>query len=272
MSLFNNNPALNLATLILAVLGIFFTAYFYFRSRKSKAPTYTVRTINLVRDNLSKISTLDILYSGKKINNLSISKIALWNDGQETINSTDIAPLKPLIIIINNEYDILDVGILFQKNDANNFNINISEDKKSVDITFDYFDNKEGMVLQIFHTGNYSEDIRIEGKIKSVKNINRRDFNPRIYANIFPFLPKRFSNSKVVKTIYGGIIFAVGLALFSLPAYYCIEWFFTFREWYGLGFAEVFLLGYGGLLIFIGYKNLKKKIPKGYDRYISTEF
>ena len=61
--------------------------------------------------------------------------------------------------------------IIYQKNPSNDFNISISNDNKYVDITFDYFDFEEGIVLQVFHTGNKSDDITLVGQIKSVKNI-----------------------------------------------------------------------------------------------------
>ena len=267
MDFFNNNPVLNLITLILAVLGILFTAYFYLRSKKNRVPTYMVRTINLVRDMLPKIDAVEMLYSGKKVNNLSISKVAFWNEGKETINFIDIAPQKPIKIIINDEYDILDVGILFQKNDANNFKINISEDKKSVDITFDYFDYNEGMVLQIFHTGNCSENIKIEGKIKSVKKINRKDFGLSFITNLFSIFPKSFAYSKITKIILGWIILIIGLSFCFLSIYYSIR----LQNWHFVDFSNIFFLGVGLSYAFFGYQSLKKKIPKGYDIF-SDEF
>jgi hypothetical protein len=175
LDFFNGNPVLNVVSLVLAILGLVFTIYFYFKSKKNRNPTYVVRTINLVRENVKKIDTVAILYSGEKVKNLSISKIALWNEGKETINSGDVALNNSIKIKIKDEFEFLDSEILFQKNSANDFRIQLSEDNKSISIFFDYFDFEEGLVMQIFHTGNTSDDIFIDGKIKSVKKISRRE-------------------------------------------------------------------------------------------------
>jgi len=252
-----NNPIFNITTLVLAVFGIFFTVYFYFRSKKSRIPTYAVRTINLVSSNISKINILDILYSGEKINNLSISKVALWNDGKETINSTDIAPLKPIKIMINDKYDILDATILFQKNDGNNFILNLATDKKSVDITFDYFDYKDGIVLQIFHTGNSNEYVRIEGGIKSVSKICRRKLP------LLAIIP----SSKMAF-----ILIIMGILGMIVPVCIYIYWYLNYKEFYGFELNSITSLIVGLGAFVVGYQSIKRIIPKGYDMFSDNSF
>ena len=101
--LFNNNPLLNAFSLFLAILGIIFTTYFYFKSKKIRIPIYILRTVNLVRENVQKIDTVNILYAGNKVDNLSITKIAFWNDGKETINNSDVAQNNPIRLIIDKD-------------------------------------------------------------------------------------------------------------------------------------------------------------------------
>lgn len=169
---FNGNPAFNIITLLLAIIGIVLSFYFYFKSKKNKIPIYIARSINLVRESIKKIETVEILYAGNKIENLSITKVAIWNDGRDTISFVDVAHADPLKICIDKEYDILDAEILFQRNSANDFNLLISNDKKSVLIKFDFFDFEEGVIIQLAHTGNSSDDIKLLGTIKSVKKIS----------------------------------------------------------------------------------------------------
>ena len=66
-------------------------------------PIYILRTVNLVRENVQKIDTVNILYAGNKVNNLSITKIAFWNDGKETINNSDVAQNNPIRLIIDKD-------------------------------------------------------------------------------------------------------------------------------------------------------------------------
>lgn len=181
--LFNNNPLLNAFSLFLAILGIIFTTYFYFKSKRIRMPIYILRTVNLVRENVQKIDTVNILYAGNKVNNLSITKIAFWNDGKETINNSDVAQNNPIRLIIDKDCIFLDAEIIYQKNPSNDFNISISNDNKYVDITFDYFDFEEGIVLQVFHTGNKSDDITLVGQIKSYYIFNEKTLFHHLYLH-----------------------------------------------------------------------------------------
>jgi hypothetical protein len=50
----------------------------------------------LIKDFSKKLVNLEVLYSGSKVENLTVSKVALWNDGNETIRQEDIALSDPL--------------------------------------------------------------------------------------------------------------------------------------------------------------------------------
>jgi hypothetical protein len=270
LEIFDGNPILNFISLALAILGLIFTIYFYFKSKKNRNPTYIIRTINLVRENIQKIDTVTILYSGEKIKNLSTSKIALWNEGKETINYGDVALNNSIKIKIKDEFEFLDSEILYQKNNANDFKIQLSEDNKSISISFDYFDFEEGLVMQLFHTGNTSDDIFIDGKIKSVKKISRREYS----NNILPitFLNWLRNDNKVInkstmKTIMGWIVFIVGLVacclIFTTPFRQAI--IETPSPKKGSDTFTTVALIPGLLYMWLGYRMLKRRIPKGFD-------
>lgn len=270
LDFFNGNPVLNVVSLLLAILGIVFTIYFYFKSKKNRIPTYIVRTINLVRENVKKIDTVSILYSGEKVKNLSISKIALWNEGKETINSGDVALNNSIKIKIKDDFKFLDSEILFQKNSANDFKIQMSEDNKFISIFFDYFDFEEGLVMQVFHTGNTSDDIYIDGKIKSVNKISRREHsNSLLPTTVVRLLrdDKEAVSKGTMKTIMGWTIFVGGLVIC------CLIFYSPFRQVVietpapkkSSDFINIALLLPGLLYMWLGYRMLKRRIPKGFD-------
>ena len=266
--LFNNNPLLNAFSLFLAILGIIFTTYFYFKSKKIRMPIYILRTVNLVRENVQKIDTVNILYAGNKVDNLSITKIAFWNDGKETINNSDVAQNNPIRLIIDKDCIFLDAEIIYQKNPSNDFNISISNDNKYVDITFDYFDFEEGIVLQVFHTGNKSDDITLVGQIKSVKNIQRKDsFSSFIPTYIIDILTKTTLSKKIVKVASGWAIFITGLlfTVFALVIPF-IEIVPKESNPEKDGLASILFIGIIGILYaLMGYSMIKRKIPKGFN-------
>ena len=231
-------------------------------------PIYILRTVNLVRENVQKIDTVNILYAGNKVNNLSITKIAFWNDGKETINNSDVAQNNPIRLIIDKDCIFLDAEMIYQKNPSNDFNISISNDNKYVDITFDYFDFEEGIVLQVFHTGNKSDDITLVGQIKSVKNIQRKDsFSSFIPTYIIDILTKTTLSKKIVKVASGWAIFITGLlfTIFALVIPF-IEIVPKESNPEKDGLASILFIGIIGILYaLMGYSMIKRKIPKGFN-------
>lgn len=268
---FNGNPAFNIITLLLAIIGIVLSFYFYFKSKKNKIPIYIARSINLVRESIKKIETVEILYAGNKIENLSITKVAIWNDGRDTISFVDVAHADPLKICIDKEYDILDAEILFQRNSANDFNLLISNDKKSVLIKFDFFDFEEGVIIQLAHTGNSSDDIKLLGTIKSVKKILRKSLLNSIFPRISTFL-KISGDSKVkrrtVLNVIGLTVTLVGVFIFSLPLILpkLPSGVINPPDGERSSFFKYLPFSLTGLLyVWTGVRFLKRRIPKGFD-------
>lgn len=74
-------------------------------------------------------------YAGEQIENLTVTKIAFWNAGNDTIKGQDIDKNKPLTV--------------------------------HIDIDFDYFDKNQGGIIQLFHNGKSGNDIKIYGYIIS---------------------------------------------------------------------------------------------------------
>lgn len=264
---FDSNPCFNAISFLLAIAGIFFSVFFYKKSKKEKRPIYMLRTVNLVRENIQKIDRINILYDGRPVNNLSITKIALWNGGKSTIDNKDVAKNDPLRLAIGNDCNFLNAEIIYQKNASNGFNISISDDQKYINITFDYFDFEEGIVLQVFHTGHKSSDISLMGQIKSVKQIQR------IYNSQF-IIPISFVNMLQEAKISHGevnllfrwvsIVVGVLLILLSIAQFMNIELIKYNSE---VERKVTMILGgiLGLLYLFIGYKSLRRYIPKGFD-------
>ncbi|MDU1322139.1 MAG: hypothetical protein E6931_11595 [Clostridium botulinum] len=76
-----------------------------------------IRSINLFKDTGDKIDGLEILYLENAIPNVTITntKLAFWNDGNETIDGSDIAPRDPLAIKIQDDFKILESKIIYTK-------------------------------------------------------------------------------------------------------------------------------------------------------------
>lgn len=262
-----NNPYFNLVSFIIALIGIILSIYFFQKSKKNKKPIYLNRTINLVKENIHKIDTVQITYNNAPISNLSITKIAFWNDGRETINSSDIAQNDNIKVNISDEFQILDAEIIYQKKPSNDFRIKVNEDFKTINIEFDYFDFEEGIVLQVYHTGNDSSDLHISGTVKSVKNIIKK--NPNI--NILPILDplKIFTNNKLVSKRLTMKIFGWMLIIASFLILITFNILETGNKEVVIKKTNSFDKIIGFIIwipyLYLGIKILKRRIPKGFD-------
>ncbi len=266
---FNANPVFNLISLLLGLLGILLSFYFYFKSIKNRIPIYVIRTINLVKEKIQKIDTVKIMYSNREINNLSISKIAIWNDGKETINKNDVANSSPIKININNNFNILDAEILYQKNNANDFKIEIEDNKKCINLTFDYFDFEEGVILQIYHTGNSSEDLNLSGTIKSVKKIIRKEISIGMFPSIINNLIKKERRIKIKKMTK---LKMLGWFTILMGFYVIVSFLFIPDESKKIVAESPSKIRWIALLgvpyIYSGYQILKRRIPKGFNIFL----
>lgn len=241
----------------LTILGLFLT----WRANKKKEPLFAVRTTKLIKEDVHKISPIHIHYLDKEINNLSISKIAFWNNGRETINSADVAKNNPLRIKIDDEYEILDCEIIYTKNTSNGFSIKLSEDRKNISIDFDYMDYHEGFVIQIYHTGESSSNFNFLGQIKSCKTIDR--YVPAKYLiSLFDKIPYN-------RKVYAWLMFILCTIGIIIGVFYIFIDEERFKHFFDIdrkitGIFGIVMLGF---LMYIEYLSIKKHIPIGFDIY-----
>lgn len=263
----------NLIILILAIVGLVLSYYFYRKSTRHSSATYAVRTINLIAQGAKKLSGIDVMYGLDSVRSLSISKIALWNSGSDTINADSIAKNNTLRVEAASGVEILGADILFEKNPSNDFCITLEDDRHTLQIDFDYFDRDEGVVIQLYHTGRNSSDVAVVGQIKACQKIRRikpyatapmpmPDFKhvESIRVNDREF---RISSYKAM-VIYGWIIMAIAL----------VTSFLRLREiWHTPDetivkdpFMEsLWVICLGFIYGLVGYQVVRRRIPKGFD-------
>jgi hypothetical protein len=259
------NIVFNSITLSIAVLGIILTFIFYLKSVKKKNPVYILRTFSLITENVKKVPLISIKHCDKNISNLSITRIAFWNSGKETIDKNDIARKSPIKFAIDEKHEILDAEILYCKNPSNDFKINAN--KKEVIIKFDYFDNEEGIILQIYHTGNSNKNFSVSGSIKSVNEIiNIKEAS--YIENKMLWLIEKFDINKVRRFMRKA--YAIHLIIFSilLPIAYVSQYIPAIKKFASDEFSFVFftfIVFFSFLFLNVGIRKLKKPTPKGFE-------
>lgn len=151
----------------IGILGIFLAIFFYFRQNREKKPIFSIKSFNLTNNFSNKLDNFELLYYGKRVENLTITKIAFWNDGNEVIRGQDIAPADPLKVTVGNKFKIFNAKILEGTAKKEN-QFKIIKNDESITISFDFISQNEGAILEVVHSGLSSKDINITGTIIGV--------------------------------------------------------------------------------------------------------
>ena len=157
---------------IIAIVSFIYAIICQQKNKEKKEFSFCLKSNHLIRGKRSKFKKLSITYDGQQIEDLCVSKFTVWNSGNRTLNHTDMVESKELTISVTNECRILDVELIACSDETNGFSVKI-ENEHTVKVLFEYADKKEGVVIQIIHTGS-DENIQIDCKIKGgnpIKNI-----------------------------------------------------------------------------------------------------
>lgn len=200
----SNSPWTTLVLFIISVMGVFLTVLFYIKSRKYKMPIYRKTNLAIIGEETKKIEGLTVAYAGQNVATFSVAKFAFWNGGNQVIEAKDVAPSDPVRIVISQGAQILDAKISYVKKNANNFTVNVSDDKRQVAVGFDYFHKSEGLVIEVYHTAESKDALMILGTIKGVSDFTNVEQIERQYVfGWFDVLesPFTFINSETARFV-----------------------------------------------------------------------
>lgn len=167
-----SNPFISLALAIVGVASLIIGI----RSRKKLELSYGQSSFQIIKKGKTTIENLYLLFGEKEISDLTITKFAIWNSGNEVIDGKDIVSGKPLQITAHNNAEILDVSITEKVEETNNFVIT-DINKNRAEVKFEYVDKKEGVIIQVLHSGD-GADLSVDCKIKGgkpVRNISEKE-------------------------------------------------------------------------------------------------
>ena len=162
--------------LIIGLIGLVLTYVFYRKSLRIKNPLFTLESrgpIGGLPENLSKLS---LNYNGEKVGFFTVTRIAIWNAGKDTIHSTDLVESDILRIVPEDGYKFLEANIKQVINPLNNFEMKFSP--KEILIDFDYMDFNEGCCVEVHHNGKTSWALQVKGSIKGAGTIKHSKYIP----------------------------------------------------------------------------------------------
>ena len=152
--------------LIAVVIGLI-ALVLYVKDRKAKKPRCKTKSYNIIRDFEAKSVPLDIRYldTGEKVENVTVSKVAFWNAGNDTLEESDVAKKDPITLRVTNGCKILYAKRIFTKNDKNEITIE-KQDESCAVVKFEFIEKGEGAVFELGHTGKSSDDVSVCGTVK----------------------------------------------------------------------------------------------------------
>lgn len=240
---------------------------------KKKKLLFVIDSNVLISKKESTIDDLSIEYKGNPIDSLSVSKIALVNIGRSTITSSDVAIAAPLRITVTQDCQIFSSEILLASTESNLFVIS-TINPNTVQIDFDYVDKKEGVLLQIIHSGSISS-LECHGIVKGGEitspNLKTRD---KVFSRIVRSTFRKIDGLRFSFYMSTGyLVLLVSLGLLSINNKYYKDLFLVSATdniiaefWFPYLFALCMLL----FMWIISLTQMRKKgyfLPKSFREY-----
>jgi hypothetical protein len=255
-----------LKTNVISIIGIIFAVLIasYYHNKRTKICCYSIKSTKVIENLDSKFENIEMyhLKSGskdEKITDLTVTKILFWNDGKDTIRSTDIATAKPLRIKIKEGYNILDVKSS-AKTDINLITVDPAGDGSYL-VNFEYIEKNDGAIIQILHTGKSNLDIEFEGKLIGCK-LERRSLIINKKMVISLNLPLIRTTQLKLDYTKSYLYLMLSMWIFMIPiSYLSIK---SIDMIIDMIISTILMLI---LLITMIYLYSKRKVPKGFEKF-----
>jgi hypothetical protein len=115
----------------------------------------------------------------RKIDSISRTRIALWNQQGDTISGSDIVEADPFRLQFSAGEAPLQARMLFISREQNDVAVSIVPDHSSVNISFDFVDAADGGVLEVVHQGVTRPEIKGTIRGSAVVSNGDTDLGPR---------------------------------------------------------------------------------------------
>jgi hypothetical protein len=161
------NPELfSILGLAVGVAGLLVALIIYKTSKPRRLLAYATRTFRIISDKSRRVSGLKVLYNDRTVQSLSVTRLGLWNAGNETIRRDDIPSMLPPVIYSRKGVTILETQVLETTSLANKVELKACEDASGgYAVQFDFLDPSDGALFGITHDGVDVKDVAMTGGI-----------------------------------------------------------------------------------------------------------
>ena len=191
----DSSSLLAIGGFILGVFSLLFALYSYNNRHPSKKRLcYSIRSHTIIKK-FPNVDKLSLKYNEKTIDAVTITFLAIWNNGKSTIYPSDFLKGAPLSVYAVDKSEILKMEIVYYSNKLSEFKIN-STGNNRFKMTFNYLEKNEGVILKIVHTGSSSKSITVNCHIKGDKKPSQINF-----TDYYTVLSRDRNSSGIIYTI-----------------------------------------------------------------------
>lgn len=162
----------------LTVVSTVISIWFALRPTHRRRLAWTMTTTTLVRGEGHVGDGLMVHYRGTPVATLSVSKIAIWNDGKAAIRREDLSRTDPPRFEVRG--NLMEARIVQDNHTASAFELK-DLSHNAVGIEFAYLRPNDGVVLELVHTGTSSSDVDLVGEVI--------DADRHVWAGYYTALP-----------------------------------------------------------------------------------
>lgn len=221
--------------------------------KDKKELSYAVSSYEIIKAGLNKQLPFSIFYDNEVVENLSVSKIAIWNSGNQLLQMNDFVENKQLTISWNKDITVLDISLLSETDSDNK--CSLKHVGNNLFIEFDYLSSKDGLIIQIYHDKNIANFL-VTAKIKGGKEI-KKCYNEKYNSHDAEYV-KKYDKIQFFTNLY--LIFCLSFFLGdSLKKVLKIQ---TNEMNIPLIILGLFLLITGIIILICGRMGSKFQIPK----------
>lgn len=170
---FFSMPAVGIAGLIVSIIGIVLSLYFFLAAREKAELTYFVHPAKAAVVRTGQASRFSVYYNGQNLtSNITAAQIAFWNAGSKPIHADTI--LSPLVIKVGNKGRILEAKLRKTSRDVVQITLNPARlSSGEIEINWNILEQNDGGVLQIVYIGDETVSIQahavLEGQPKIIE-------------------------------------------------------------------------------------------------------
>lgn len=209
-----NNPIAWLILSIVTVLAFIYAIYTQITNKERKELTYAQKTDTLIYNQEKSFEKISVFYEDKPIENLYVSRIAIWNSGNRVLKESDFVKDNLLEISLEDSCNILESNIIMNTEKTNAFKLSRTNNRKII-VNFDYAEKNDGIVIQMIHTGE-KNDINLSCKIIGGQPIKKYSKEKNDLHN------SRKKRGIISRIIFSKLYTLLGCILYSLLSVFMI--------------------------------------------------